>query len=184
MTNQNGAVLVVALLMLVILSIMGGFALTVSMLEEKVTKNSEMFQHNFYTLEATTLEGATEIFEEDDANLFSPAFAWLKLADPAIDLTQSAQWPSALITPRATTLNAAPADITPPGYTPDGTTAGDRIWHAAIDNGICAGASLTNPALEEHCYDVYGMYDVKRGSGKTYVGRMMMQVGYKKVLYH
>ncbi|MCB2218101.1 MAG: pilus assembly PilX N-terminal domain-containing protein [Desulfobulbaceae bacterium] len=192
--NQTGAVLVVALMMLVILSIMGGYALTISSIEQRVTRNSEVFQHNFYAAEAVTLEAATTIFEEDDADLDVPSYGWLKIDDPAIDLTQSSQWPSALIAPADTSLTealSAFADITPPGYAPDSTSAGDRIWYAAIDNGTCgawtgSGGSLTGGpgAPQERCYDVYGMYDIKRGGGKTYTGRMMMTIGYKKVLYN
>ena len=184
--NERGAVLVVSLMMLVILSIMGAFAMTISMIEQKVTRNSEVFQHNFYSVEGATLEAAAVIDQTDDSILLnSGAFpAWLKVQQPGINLRFSNQWPSALIAPADTTLNGAPTNITPPGYAPDGTTGGDRIWNAAIDNGICAGGSLTDPTKEEHCYDVYGMYDVKRGTGKTYTGRMMMTVGYKKVLYY
>ena len=183
--NEKGAVLVVALLMLVILSIMGAFAMSISMVEQKVTSNSEVFQHNFYAVEASTLEAAARIEETDDLTLLdNTAFPpWLKLSDPAIDLRQSVQWPSALILPSETTLNAGITNITPGGYAPDGSTAGDRIWHAALDRGICAGGSLTDPDKEEHCYDIYGMYDVKRGPGKSYTGRMLMTVGYKNVLY-
>ncbi len=184
--NERGAVLVVSLLMLVILSIMGAFAMTISMIEQRVTLNSEIFQHNFYSVEGATLEAAAVIDETDDTILLnSGAFpAWLKVQNPAIDMRFSNQWPSALIAPAGTTLNSAPTNITPPGYAPDGTSGGDRIWNAAIDNGICAGASLTDPTKEEHCYDVYGMYDIKRGAGKAYTGRMLMTVGYKKVLYY
>ncbi len=60
----------------------------------------------------------------------------------------------------------------------------DRIKYSAIDNGVCAGASLTDPTREERCYDVYGLYDVKRNENRAYSGRMMMMVGYKKVLYY
>ena len=185
--NEKGAVLVVALLMLVILSIMGAFAMSISMIEQKVTSNSEVFQHNFYTVEATTLEAAARIEEDytDDQllDLVSSAIPWLKLHDPAIDLRQSVQWPHAMILPSETELIITPTDITPAGYAPDTTAAGDRIWHAALDRGICAGGSLTDPTKEEHCYDIYGMYDIKRGSGKSYTGRMLMTVGYKNVLY-
>ncbi|MCP4339038.1 MAG: hypothetical protein GY799_09180, partial [Desulfobulbaceae bacterium] len=115
----------------------------------------------------------------------STAFpAWLKVKDPLvpIDLDQSAQWPSGLILPNGTTLNGGDTNITPPGYAPDGTTNGDRIWYAALDLGACGG-SLTDPTKVEKCYDVYGMYDVKSGGGKSYHGKMMLAVGYKRVVY-
>ena len=184
--NEQGAVLVVSLMMLVILSIMGAFAMTISMIEQQVTLNSEVFQHNFYSVEGATLEAAAVIDQTDDSILLnSGAFpAWLKAQNTAINLRFSNQWPSAFIAPADTNLNITPTNITPPGYAPDGTAGGDRIWNAAIDNGICAGASPTDPTKEEHCYDVYGMYEIKRAAGKAYTGRMLMTVGYKKVLYY
>jgi len=181
--DEHGFILVTALLMMVVLTIMSTFAMTISNLEQRVTSNSEVFQNNFYAVEATTLEAAARLDQTDDAILLdSTTFpAWLKSDNPAIDLTQSVQWPSALIAPSGTTLNFSPVDITPPGYAPAG---GDRIMHAAIDKGVCAGGSLTNPTMEERCYDVFGMYEVTRGTGKAYTGRMLMTVGYKKILYY
>lgn len=184
-SSQSGAVLVTALLMLVVLSIMSAFAMTIANLEKLITTNSEIFQHNFYAVEATMLEAAANIDQTDDSVLLNNSYplAWLKQHDVAFDMRQSSQWPNAFLAPSDTALNTDPTDITPPGYASDGTATGDRVWHSAIDNGICAGASLTDPTKQERCYDVYGMYDIKRGTGKTYTGRMLMTVGYKKVLY-
>jgi len=187
--NERGAVLVLALLMLVILSIMGAFALTISSLEQRITSNSEIFQHNFYAVEAVTLEGAAALNQTDDAEFVDAAYPdnidGLELDDPSINLRLSAQWHDANpgIVPEPTSLTAAAVDIRPPGYDSDGTVDGDRIWYARTDNGVCFGASLTDPDKEERCFDVYGMYDVKRGAGKAYTGRMLLTVGYKKIVY-
>lgn len=187
--NERGAVLVLALLMLVILSIMGAFALTISSLEQRITSNSEIFQHNFYAVEAVTLEGAAALNQTDDAEFVDAAYPdnidGLALDDPSINLRLSAQWHDANpgIVPEPTSLTAAAVDIRPPGYDSDGTVDGDRIWYARTDNGVCFGASLTDPDKEERCFDVYGMYDVKRGAGKAYTGRMLLTVGYKKIVY-
>ena len=194
--NNDGAVLVTALLMMVVLSIMSAFAMTVSMIEQKVTTNSEVFQHNFYSAEGVMLEGAAILDLIPDTTLQNPATfpGWLRQEDPipsnrAILLDQSNQWPSALILPADTTLQTAVTNLTPAGYAPDGTTVGDRIWNAALDIGPCGGAggtqggNLANPNTTEQCYEIYGMYDVKRGQGKSFTGRMMMTVGYKKVIY-
>ncbi len=59
--------------MLVILSIMGAFAMTISMIEQRVTLNSEVFQHNFYSVEGATLEAAAVIDQTDDSY---PAQQW------------------------------------------------------------------------------------------------------------
>lgn len=195
--SQDGAVLVMALLMLVILSIMGAFALTISSVEQRVTMNSEVFQNNFYAAEAVTLEGAAMITETDDEDLLDFGGAdyptWLGEDHDGSNgftalLRQSNQWRKAggvagFPVPEDTDMNVDPINILPAGYNSDGTAAGDRIWYSAVDNGVCFMSSITDPTREERCYDVFGMYDVKRGAGKTYSGRLMLNVGYKKVVY-
>ena len=184
--QENGVVLVVTLMIMVVLTIMGAAAITIRNTEQSITLNSEVFQNNFYTAEAVVLEGAAEIENLTDAVLWDDsAFpGWLKLQQdpPVIDLRQSSQWPSALIIPAETAFNSGVTDMTPPGYASDGTVNGDRIWYAAMDTGICGG-DLTDPTKRENCYEIYGMYDIKQGTGKTYHGKKMLKVGYKKVIY-
>jgi len=183
--NEKGAVLVTALLIMVVLTIMGAAAMSIRNTETRVAKNSEIFMRNFYALEAVALEGAASIEKLDDSVLLdSSAFpSWLKPDQTAIDLTDSDQWPSGLIMPEDTSLDTTDTDITPGGYASDGTSTGDRIWYAGIDLGSCSTSSLTDPNRRENCYDVYGMYDVKSGAGKAFHGKMMLLLGYKKVLY-
>ncbi|MCP3892117.1 MAG: hypothetical protein GY702_25085 [Desulfobulbaceae bacterium] len=185
LVNEKGAVLVTAMLIMVVLTIIGSAAISVRNTETRIAKNSQIFLSNFYSVEAVALEGATAISDLDDATLLdSTAYpGWLKLEQGGLDLTQSAQWPSGLIIPTNTSLNAGATNITPGGYATDGTTAGDRVWYASTDLGQCSNSSLTDPTRRENCYDVYGMYDVKSGVGKSYHGRMMLLVGYKRVVY-
>ena len=184
-SNQDGVVLVTALLMLVVLTIMGVAAISVRNTEQSITLNSEVFQHNFYSVEAVTLEGVAEVEKLSDAVLNNPGSypSWLRQDNPAIDLENSSQWPSGLIIPRNTALTLPATNITPGGYASNGTSAGDRIWSAAIDQGLASGSSVTYGAggtTLEKMFDVYGMYDVKPGGGKSYHGKMMLVVGYKK----
>ena len=183
--RQEGFVLVTALLVLVVLSIMGTASMMMRNTEQKITSNVEVFQHNFYVLESTALEGATTLEGLSDTVLtHAPSFpAWLKQENPTIDLRQSSQWPSGAILPANTSLTTPPTKITPPGYASNGTSSGDRIWYAALDKGPCPFADLSDPDRIEECYDVYSMYDVKPGAGKAYHGKMMLLIGYKKVLY-
>lgn len=192
--EEQGVVLVTALLFMVVLTIMGTASMLIRNTEQQITRNSEIFQHNFYTLEAVTLEGATAIDNTPDTVLSTPASypGWLRVEDPAnaaLNLMTNVNWPSGSITPLNTNLNTSPTDIRPTGYASDGTVNGDRIWYSALDtldvNGDarCDGSSLTDPTKVEKCYEVYGMYDMKQGAGKAYTGKMMLQVGYKKVVY-
>lgn len=187
--DEGGFVLVAALMIMIILTLMGVASMGIRNTEQSVAKNSEVYQSNFYSVESATLEGVATIAALDDAILNdSTSFpAWLRPDVPSINLRQSAQWPSATIIPAGTSLNATnhggATNITPPGYAPDGTSTGDRIWYAATDLGPCGGGSLTDPTKVEKCYNVYGMYDVKSGAGKSYHGKMMLSIGYKRVVY-
>lgn len=187
-SNEDGVVLVTALLILVVLTLMGVAAMSIRNTERSITMNNEVSQHNFYVAEAVTLEGASAVEQLPDTVLSDPAAypLWLKVEDPAINLELSSQWPSGLIAPRNTTLTGPASNIVPNGYNSDGTAAGDRIWTAVIDGGVAAGSSVTyssgagGTTKQERIFDVYGMYDVKPGAGKSYHGKKMMVVGYKK----
>lgn len=197
--DEQGFIMVMALMMLVILSIMGGAAMTVRNTEQQVTVNTEVLHHNFFAVEAVTLEGAAEIsqaidlfnekdptapFDPLDPNPIANWPLWLRPNSTALDLTRSSDW--ATIGPEESDLKDGVADILPDGYAFNGTSAGDRIWYAAeaaSNNGRCEGGSLTQEDKAEMCYSVYGMYDVKTGAGKTYSGRRLLNVGYKKVVY-
>lgn len=193
LANERGAALVTALLVMVILTIMGTVAMTIRNTEQSIVANSEVFQHNFYSMEGVTLEGAHVLDNLDDKCLLNfsdptcPAsFNWLKpydAANAALKMNQQTNWPSGSILPASTSLNADPTRIIPPGYTDTGASSGDRVWYSALDRGVCAGASLTDPTKTEKCYDVYGMYDIKRAAGKSYTGHMMLLVGYQQVVY-
>ncbi len=208
--NEQGFVLVMALMILVVLSIMGTAAMTVRNTEVMIATNTEIIQHNFYALEAVTLEGTAVIEETDDATLLNynnPAWVipadltWLQRNDPdlppVIDLSESGTWSGPQISPQVTSLDlpepADPTDpnrfsIVPPGY----ANPPDRIQYAAVqgnlnsDNNeydICAGSDLSDITKQEKCYSVFGMYDVNSGGGKAYSGRRMLMVGYKKTVY-
>jgi Tfp pilus assembly protein PilX len=194
--NEQGFILVMALVMLVILSIMGTAAMTVRNTEVAVVANAEVMQNNFYALEAVTLEGTTALENTADGILLNVATAplpWLKPNDPAtppvIDLSTSSAWLNrSKDTELFTEVKIEKSKIYRPGY----TTAGNRIQYAAVqgslasdatDYDLCKGSDRSDGTKLEKCYSVYGMYDVKSGVGKTYSGRRMLMVGYKKTVY-
>lgn len=186
--SEDGVVLVTALLMLVVLTLMGIAAMSVRNTETSITKNNEVYQRNFYSAEGVTLEGVAALEKLSDTVLTTPGSypAWLRQENPGINLEFSNQWPSGLIDPRKSEDPLTVVKFTPAGYAPDGTSAGDRIWSAAIDLGAASGSSGTygsgsgGMTKVERLFDVYGMYDVKPGAGKSYHGKAMLVVGYKK----
>lgn len=187
--NEQGFVLVLALVMLVILSIMGTAAMTVRNTEVAVVANTEVMQNNFYALEAVTLEGTTALENTADGvllNLDAAPLSWLKPNDPdsppVIDLSKSSIWGN------GNSQETALAKIKPAGY----PAATDRIRFAAVQGNmnsdddaydLCKGSDRSSGDKFEKCYSVYGMYDVKSGAGKAYSGRRMLMVGYKKTVY-
>ncbi|NLX19441.1 MAG: hypothetical protein GXY53_09220 [Desulfobulbus sp.] len=195
--NEQGYVLVMSLLMLVVLSIMGTAAMTVRNTEVAIATNSEIIQHNFYALEAVTLEGSTRFERTDMENFLSDLFSgepvvwstfpWLKANDPdfppVIDLSRASEWSS--VSAEQTHMN----ELKPPGFN---AAADDRIQYAALqgnlhsdsnDYELCAGSDLSDPNKREACFSVYGRYDIQSGAGKGFSGRRMMMVGYKKTVY-
>lgn len=200
--NDHGFVLVMALVMLVILSIMSAAAMTVRNTEQQVIVNLEVMQNNFYAVEAVTLEGTMALENLADAtllNLDATTLSWLKPNDPKdvtpdINLTLSSAWDqgSASIKPVDTVLDSGTTKITPQGYNDTNTSTGDRIWYAALQGNLatqedyydlCPDEAVSDEDKVVKCYSVYGMYDVKSGAGKSYHGRRMLMVGYKKTIY-
>lgn len=197
--DERGFVLVLALMILVVLSLMSVAAMTVRNTEVQLSSNTEIIETNFYAAETVTVEGATNIeLLDDDILLEEASFPdWLKPDDGDGTLrnllTESGQWPNAQITPEETSFTSGDRDIVPSGYESDGTSDKDRIWYAAVQGNlrsdassydICTGSDLSLDTQVEKCYTVYGMYDVESGTGKSYSGRKMLMVGYKKTLYY
>lgn len=186
--NEHGMVLVTTLLIMVILLIMGTVSVTIRNTEQRIVTNTEVFQHNFYALEGTTLEGVSNVADIADSDITSGSVpTWLSVYDPAIvDIRDSNEWGlSGSVTPEETGLTSGQMDITPQGYTDvpassAGFVSGNRMGFAVSDEGVCGG-SLTDPTKQERCFDVFGMYDVDKDS--WYSGKMMLMIGYKRVVY-
>lgn len=190
LTKEDGVVLVTALLFMVILTIMGAAAMSIRNTEQTITRNSEIFQSNFYTTEAAALEGVTELENLADDTLYDnapySAFPmWLKHSSVGLNFDLVAEWDPASypVQPGETSLTGGDTKITPPGYAPDGTVNGDRIWYVATSLGRCAADDVSVQFPRTDCYHIHGMYDIKAGSGKAYHGKRLLKIGYKKRLY-
>lgn len=193
--DEQGMVLVIALMIMVILSLLASFATTVSMTERQIAKNDEIFGHNFYAAEAVCVEAGATLETIPNTNLLTTTtwgtgntYPWLEPAKasdpdpdgdgtPGTDLELQANWPMAVL-PQIIPANTALANITPPG-----SAAPDRIRYAAQDLGIAAGGSITVGSPQTHAYALFGMYDVNRGVGKSYHGKLLVGMGYRKIVY-
>lgn len=185
LANQQGMVLVISLMLLVVLSLMATSAIQLSNIEQAIATSSEVSQHNFYSLETAAIEAIVQIENTPDQVLKDLTPTWLALDDQHLkDIPQldnplyefnfrvSGHWNAgANISPQETSLN----DIRPTDY-----GAGDRIRYVVIDTGLAPGASWSTPGEETHAYAVYSVYDVDTGT--TYPGRKILAMGHTKKL--
>lgn len=193
LSNDQGFVLVMGLMFLVVLSIMAAAAMIGRNIEQQIVTNSEVSDHNFYVAEAVAIEGVVNVHHGDDITLNNPGvppFLWLQPEAASADLGLSANWPNGPLVPAKTALTGAFTDVRPAGYADNNTATGDRIWYAGLDRNC--GSTYTHTSIKEtttgvdevgKCYELFGMYDVKAGAGKAYHGRRMVSMGYNKTLY-
>ena len=164
--NEQGFIMVMALMMLVVLSLMATAAMSVRNTELAIVRNTETVLSNFFGVEAVTLEGATVL--ENIDKVASDKDALSKLDEPSLDRTtvdpnsdvlpnrspdtlcwlqpnaagtiklrENANWHNAgTMKPEGTVFNGGDRNITPAGYAADGTVNGDRIWYAAVQGNL------------------------------------------------
>jgi type IV pilus assembly protein PilX len=138
--GENGSVLVVALMMLVLLTLLGISATTTSTIEMRVAGNERVYKDNFYAAEGAAMTCAQSLEnEEDEDKLQALGFDWLHSVLPDVNnLFSDENW---------------------------GTSQGNSVEAADADgrcmagyNGIAPGSSLdigSNTSLL-HEFGIYG----------------------------
>lgn len=155
--NEDGSVMLVALLLMAVLTIMGIAAINTSNIEILISSNDRSYKQNFYRSEAAAYEAAQIVEDAVDADLM-----------PAT--TQYTNW-----------LRGIGTDMTIPGNWNTGNSqvsgidADANTSYAVIMTGIAGGGSeeMTAPSqLFE--YAIYGLY-LKSNAGRSLIG-----IGYRK----
>ena len=148
--NEDGSVIVLALVMLVLLTIIGMSASSTSTIEVQIAGNAARAKQNLYSAEAAAMEAVQLLEDENDENNLVP--------------------PATL-----TWLNGDLGDISNPSTIPSqrvSATAGNPSY-AAVFRGVTEATSLgVTSDSQLFTYDVYGIYS---GNGVSQV-----VVGYKK----
>lgn len=172
LSNENGSVLVVALIMLVLLTLIGISATTTSEIETKIAGNERAFKRNLYLAEAGSMHCAQDLEE---------------IADPKTN-------PPGYLHPKGTIVpgnyDTTIRDIDDDGTGPDvdwwttGTNSAGSIdgntRFLASSQGLVAGAkgsSLDMTKSKVHGYNVYGRWHNAAVPAK---GRLIIQIGYRK----
>ena len=158
LNNEEGSVLILALIMLVLLTLIGISATTTSTLETKIAGNERVYKRNLYSAEAAAMECAQTM---EHTNLKNPRPAWLGLigtVNEPDDIRLSSFW--------ETSPDPVPQASVIPSTRFVATSQG-------LAKGI-KGTSLDMTKSNVHAYAVYGRCQ-PGNSGPTIV-----EIGYRK----
>lgn len=152
--GEEGAALLVSLVMLVLLSVLGIAATTASMIELRIAGNEKAYTRNFYLAEAGVMEGAQRMQNISDPITNPPAWLETELGSVAdVDVCDDTFWDC------------------------DGTvTASCGLSDSrffCVSQGIAAGSSLDTSRSRIHAFAIYGR--CKKNSGNV-----IIKAGYRK----
>jgi Tfp pilus assembly protein PilX len=151
--NEDGSVLVLALVMLVLLTLLGIAASRTSSIEIQVSGNDTIYKQNLYMAEAGAMEAAQELENRD---LETNAPAWLLAigtVNEATDIPDEAFW-------NANSQLSGDANL-----------PNTRLL--AVSEGIVSGGSLDMSKSRVNSYATYGRCEQNRGV-------VVIKVGYRK----
>jgi type IV pilus assembly protein PilX len=158
LSNEEGSVLILALIMLVLLTMIGISATTTSMIETRIAGNERVYKRNFYAAEAAVMQGAQNMEQTD---LQNPRPTWLGLkgaVNEPDDIRLTLFWD--------TSLDPLPqASVIP------------NTLFVATSRGYAGGAQGTSLAMDiskVHTYSVFGRCQPSN-SGPT-----IIEIGYRK----
>ena len=153
--NEQGSVLILALILMSVISILAVTSVTMTSTEFKIVRNERIYQDNFYRAESAARQGIQTLEEASTSDLEDRSFqtlAWLSQEDDNADMSDTSLWDSS---------NSASASISNADY-------------AVVETGISQGSSLDMTATSNlYKYVSYG--HGHSGNGGTSV----IEIGYK-----
>ena len=158
LNNEDGTVLILALIMLVLLTLIGISATTTSMIEIKIAGNERVYKRNLYSAEAAVMQCAQNM---EQTNLQNPKPTWLGLigtVNEPDDIRLTAFWE------------------TPVDPVPQAAVIPDTLFVATSQGlaGGTQGTSLDMTKANVHAYSVYGRCK------PTNSGPTIIEIGYRK----
>ena len=157
--NEEGFVLVTALLIMVLLTILGIAATNTAIMEMQISANERDYKRNFYRAEGAVMEAAQILENETDKEELLPGITtnpWLKSVDD-----------SAYPTPYDLMTVAGLASL---------DDSSSEVHYATFSRGVvkgAKGASLSMSGTTVREYSVYGRSEERAGD-------VMIEIGYKK----
>ena len=156
--NEDGIVVVAALLILVLLTIMGISANRISNTEIQIAGNELIYQQHLYRAEGATMEAVELLEASPDPK--TAGLTWLDTVPDSVTQVEIQDWQF------GGSPNPAIAVIDEPGMA--------DVDYIAVSEGIASGSSLDIGSSKVHQYAIYGR------SAQPNRGTTVVQVGYLK----
>ncbi len=152
--NEEGSVLIVALIVLVLLTLLGIFATRTTEVEIQIAGNDYRYKRNVYSAEAVAMECAQNI---KDTDVLDTALPWLyAMGGLTSDAVTNGTW-----------------DDT----TSQQSTADSNTRYMAVVEGIAEQTSLDMTKSRIHMYSIYGR---RFNTANENEGKSIVNIGYKK----
>jgi len=162
MNNQRGAVLVISLIMLMVLTVLGLTAMQTSILEEKMAGNFRDRHTAFEAAESALRGGESLVASLADTSSFNGTGGRLSSTDPEPDFTNPSTWNNSMV--YSGTLTGV---ATPPRYI---------AQHIVHTNTTTTGKGI-NAITTSTEVDYFKI--TARGTGRTNKSKVILQSYYK-----
>lgn len=154
--GEDGSILAVALMILVLLTVLGISATRTTEIELQIAQNENMFKQNLYLAECAAMAGAQMMENETDiTKLKTLSLNWLHSSLPDTDIRSDTNWS--------------------PSNNNSNQILDETTRYLAVYQGIASGSSLDigGQSTSLHQYVIYGC------STKNH-GEALVEVGYRK----
>ena len=161
--NEEGSVIIMALIVLVVLTMIGIVSTDNTVVELQIVRNETIYRQNFYRAESAVIDGAQVM--EDSILTVPPSRSWIQtlaaLPDPDY-MEDVSNWDSTAGTGNAQLSNNMNKPLT------------NETSYAAIFIKKIGSKKMTNPD-SLHLYHVYGLFNSTSGQGRS-----MIRMGYNR----
>ena len=158
--NEEGSVILMALIVLVALTMIGIVSTDNTVVELQIVRNETIYRQNFYRAESAAISGA-QVMEDADLTVAIP---WIQTLATAPDMEDVSNWDLTVGTGNALLSNNMNNPLDP----------NNNASYAAVFIKKIGSKKMTNPT-SLYLYHAYGLSDSTSGQGRS-----MIRMGYNK----
>ena len=157
--NEEGSVIIMALIVLVALTMIGIVSTDNTVVELQIVRNETIYRQNFYRAESAVIDGA-QVMENSD---LTAAIPWIQNLSTAPDMENVSNW-NWNAGGNAQLSNNMDNPLDP----------NNNVSYAAVFIKKVGSKKMTSPT-SLYLYHVYGLSDSTSGQGRS-----MIRMGYNK----